>query len=197
LRWAVCSFSNACLNWIRTKSCALAPSSEAESLRARGKVDLLLKDGPSSESLPYQRPSYSNDARLFSDLLCVVPHGVSDKGGKPRPARQLECREKALDAEFADPPAVLNLQTVRAEYGQLLGHYRQLSQALVTLRLPAPTGFRRKVVRAADRWRALGRNNATACNRAARILQALGERDLAWDYRFGGVNRRGLFAPAF
>jgi ferric-dicitrate binding protein FerR (iron transport regulator) len=101
---------------------------------------------------------------------------------RDQPARQLECLERALEAEYRDPPPVLNLLTMRAEYEKLLGHYDSLARALATLRQPAPSGFVAKVVRAADRWRALDRDGAAACTQAARVLQTLGERELAWDY---------------
>jgi Tfp pilus assembly protein PilF len=98
------------------------------------------------------------------------------------PARQLECLEKALELEQARPPARLDLEQVRADHGQLLEHYQKLAEALVTLKLPAPAGFRDKVVRAADRWRGLDREATNACQAAARALQVLGQRELAWDY---------------
>jgi hypothetical protein len=98
------------------------------------------------------------------------------------PARRLECLERALSAEQRDEPAVVNLAQVRADYQALLGHYGKLAEALVTLKLPAPAGFREKVVRAADRWRALDREASAACHLAAGVLRTLGERELAWDY---------------
>jgi predicted Zn-dependent protease len=97
-------------------------------------------------------------------------------------ARQLECLEKALELEHASPPAIINLERVRADYSQLLEHYGKLADALVTLELPAPAGFQAKVVSAADRWRALDGNSERACQLAANTLQTLGERELAWDY---------------
>jgi thioredoxin-like negative regulator of GroEL len=103
-------------------------------------------------------------------------------GQRDLPARQLECLEKALDAEYRDLPAVINLQQVRTDYGGLLDHYQSLAQALVTLKVDPPAGFADKVVRAADRWRSLDREATKACQTAARILQVLGRRELAWDY---------------
>ena len=51
------------------------------------------------------------------------------------------------------------------------------------MRQPPPAGFRAKVVRAADRWRALDRDSAEPCRLAARVLRALGEdRELVWEY---------------
>jgi hypothetical protein len=98
------------------------------------------------------------------------------------PARRLECLERTLAAEFRDSPAVINLPQVRADYQALLEHYGRLAEALVTLKLPAPAGFTARVVRAADRWRALDREASAACTLAAGVLRTLGERELAWDY---------------
>jgi hypothetical protein len=96
--------------------------------------------------------------------------------------RSLECLEHALDAEYAKLPAVIDLETVRTEYGKLLEHYQNLADAMVTLKVQPPAGFLAKVVRMADRWRALDREQASACQTAARILRVLGERELGWDY---------------
>jgi predicted Zn-dependent protease len=102
---------------------------------------------------------------------------------RDRKARALACLERALDAEYRDPPAVINLRTVRSEYGELLQHYQALADAMVTLELAPPADFRAKVVRTADRWRALDGDGTAACQAAARILQTLGgDRELAWDY---------------
>jgi hypothetical protein len=98
------------------------------------------------------------------------------------PGRRLECLEQALALEHEHLPEVINLRQVREDYASLLGHYQAQAQALVSLKLGEPAGFRAKVIRAADRWRALDRDGAEACNLAARILQTLGERELRWDY---------------
>jgi hypothetical protein len=99
------------------------------------------------------------------------------------PARELECLERALDAEFRDPPEVVNLRAVRAGYEKLLSRYQALAESLATLRQPPPAGFRAKVVRAADRWRALDRDSVEPCRLAARVLRTLGgDRELVWDY---------------
>jgi hypothetical protein len=112
--------------------------------------------------------------------LWRLAHKLAEQ--RDQPARQLECLEKALEAEYRDPPPVLNLRSVREEYEKLLGHYDNLARALATLGQPAPAGFVARVVRAADRWRALDRDGAAACRQAARVLRTLGERELAWDY---------------
>jgi hypothetical protein len=48
--------------------------------------------------------------------------------------------------------------------------------------VPPPEGFLARVVRTADRWRALDPKQGPACQAAARILRALGDRELGWDY---------------
>jgi tetratricopeptide (TPR) repeat protein len=97
-------------------------------------------------------------------------------------ARELECLERALDAEYRDLPEVINLEAVRRDYRRLLEHYQTLADSMVALKLTPPPDFLPKVVRVADRWRSLDREGVAACQPAADILQALGERDLGWDY---------------
>ena len=63
-----------------------------------------------------------------------------------------------------------------------MGHYQRLVDAMMTLQVTPPSDFAAKVLSAADRWRALDRDGAGACQAAASILRSLGERDLAWEY---------------
>jgi tetratricopeptide (TPR) repeat protein len=102
--------------------------------------------------------------------------------GRDLPAREMECLERALDAEFRDRPEVMQLERIDKEYGRLLSHYQTLAEAMVTLKVTPPPHFLSKVVRTADRWRSLSKNGTNACDTAARILRQLGERELAWDY---------------
>jgi Tfp pilus assembly protein PilF len=90
--------------------------------------------------------------------------------------------EKAMDLEFKNLPNAVNLQTVRQDYSGLLQHYQQLAVALTMLETEPSKEFMAKVVRAADRWRALDHDSTSACQQASKILQTLGARDLAWDY---------------
>jgi tetratricopeptide (TPR) repeat protein len=76
----------------------------------------------------------------------------------------------------------VNLQAVRTDYGALLNQYHQLVLAITAVESTAPKNLPAKVVRAADRWRALDPDNTQACQLAAKTLQLLGDRDLAWDY---------------
>jgi predicted Zn-dependent protease len=97
-------------------------------------------------------------------------------------ARELACLERALEAEYRNLPEIINVETVRQDYKKLLEHYERLADAMEVLEVQPRADFRGKVVRAADRWRALDPEFPTPSELAARILQRLGERELAWDY---------------
>lgn len=116
--------------------------------------------------------------------------GVQLAEQRDMPARALECLEQALDAEYAHLPEVVNVQQVRQDYDKLLTHYQNLAQALATLKLAEPAGFRAKVIRAADRWRSLDRDGTQACQLAGRVLQTLGDKELVWDYLTTPVGMR-------
>jgi tetratricopeptide (TPR) repeat protein len=64
----------------------------------------------------------------------------------------------------------------------LLDHYKNMADAVVALKVQPPAEFLPKVIQTADRWRSLDPNTASACNTAADILMALGQKDLGWDY---------------
>ncbi len=101
---------------------------------------------------------------------------------RENPARALECREKAIALEFEAKGGVVDLEHVRSDYKGLLGNYSRLVDALATLKIAPPAGFKDRVVLAADRWRALDPEQAEACTTASGILRTLGERELAFDY---------------
>ena len=56
-------------------------------------------------------------------------------------ARELECLERALDAEYQELPDIINLEAVRRDYGRLLRHYENLAEMMVTLKTPLGSGF--------------------------------------------------------
>ncbi len=103
-------------------------------------------------------------------------------GERDRSARAIECLEKTWDLQARHLPEVIDLEAVRADHGRLLAHYQHLADAMVALKLPPPPDFVARVVRAADRWRALDSETAPACQAAAKVLRRLDERDLGWDY---------------
>jgi tetratricopeptide (TPR) repeat protein len=97
-------------------------------------------------------------------------------------AQSLSCTEKAMQLEFEALPDIINLQSVRQEYGGVMSRYQQLANAVATLQAKPPVEFVARVVRMADRWRALDDDDTAACQAAARVLQRIGAVDLAWEY---------------
>jgi len=97
-------------------------------------------------------------------------------------ARALRYTEQAMELEYQNLPDVVNLQMIRQDYGQLLARYQQLGSAITTLEAEPPQSFLARVIRAADRWRAIDPDPTTACQTAARIFGDLGASELAWDY---------------
>ncbi len=97
-------------------------------------------------------------------------------GKRDMTARSVECLENALDREFKNLPEVIDLESVRKDYGKLLEHYQGLADAMVALKLKPPASFLARVVKTADRWRALDREATSACQTAAAILRRFHER---------------------
>src|SRR5262249_16380124 len=60
---------------------------------------------------------------------------------RDQPAREKECLGRALDLEYAALPDVIDVRTVREEYGKLLEHYRELAEAAEGLGVRPPAAF--------------------------------------------------------
>jgi hypothetical protein len=90
--------------------------------------------------------------------------------------------ERALDLEFRNLPAVIDLNSWRADYGRVLDHLQGLASAARTLGAKPPPDLAGRTVRAADHWRSHDPEAAAACEKAAATLANLGAADLAWDY---------------
>lgn len=97
-------------------------------------------------------------------------------------ARKIEYLEKVLALDYENRDRGINFKEVSRDYYSLLNHYAEVSNVLKSLRQAPPEDFLKKVVRTADRWRALSKEQDYACSTAAKILQQCGRPDLAWDY---------------
>jgi tetratricopeptide (TPR) repeat protein len=97
-------------------------------------------------------------------------------------ARALAHFEEALERDYRDLPEFVNLEAVRTDYRAVLQRYLDVARAIQTLGGAAPNDLAGKVVKAADRWRALDADNTEVCTTTARIFETLGARDLAWLY---------------
>ncbi len=102
-------------------------------------------------------------------------------------ARMFEWREKALDLEHRDLPAVIDLESWRNDYRPLLDHYLSRAQVLADLGDRADAKARQDLIRrtvlAMDRYRQHDPEAKNECPKAALILRLLGANDLAWDYQ--------------
>jgi tetratricopeptide (TPR) repeat protein len=120
---------------------------------------------------------------------------LRDLGGPGRPDEAIACLEKALDLEFDYLPEVINLEHLRKDYGELLSHYTSLARAAVVAKTGPPRDLLAKVIRTADRWRALDPDPAAPCRAAADILRLLGKPDLAWEYLTTPIGRNPAESP--
>ncbi len=98
--------------------------------------------------------------------------------------------ERAVDIEYRDLPAVIDLAELRQDYGILLDHYLDLAKAAAVLHAPAPNDLAARTVKAADRWRALDPENGPPCTKAAEVLRTLGAIEMAWDYLTTPIGKR-------
>ena len=104
---------------------------------------------------------------------------AEDSGRKRLAAERLE---RAIQLEFATRPSMINIQTVRTDYAELLAKFEELITASTTLELAPPADLTARIVQAADQWRTLDDDDTAACQTAARLLGKLNSKDLAWDY---------------
>ena len=97
-------------------------------------------------------------------------------------ARALECTQQMLLRKYETLSGEFNVKIVRNDYRTLLRQYEQLAKSIATLDSEPSEGLLARVIRAADRWRAIDPDPTTACQTAARIFGDLGASELAWDY---------------
>jgi tetratricopeptide (TPR) repeat protein len=98
------------------------------------------------------------------------------------PARSAEYLDQALDLEYSQESEAMELQRLRADFGELLERYRDAADGLAGSGDDAKQQVVARVVRAADRWRSWDPHAGDACRLAADALARLGAVDLAWDY---------------
>jgi ferric-dicitrate binding protein FerR (iron transport regulator) len=129
------------------------------------------------------KPALANEPRLLR-----LAYRLAHRRRLPR--EELTYLERLLEEEFVHPAEVVDLDSLRRDYRDLLGSYAAQVEAMQSLGLALPWDFKSKVIRAADRWRALDRDNDTPCREAAGILRLLGEDAEAWDYLTTPIGRR-------
>lgn len=128
---------------------------------------------------------------LLQSLLSRQPYSESSalwrlasrvaSGGK-RLARSASYLERAMDLEYENLPQRYDVERVRKHYDELFASYHELAQIVAAPDAGAPLDLAGRAIEAADRWRSLDTDVTAACNNAARLLNELGQEDLAWDY---------------
>jgi hypothetical protein len=139
----------------------------------------------------WQTHQYDRADKVLGELL--ADESLAKSAGRWRMGYQLAlqrkhmpraftCLAEALELEYRHNGDEIDLEAVRRDYGALLNHYAEVVRAAATLGQKPPADLAAKVVRAADRWRALDVDGAAACGAAYPSLTGLGKADLAWDY---------------
>ena len=102
--------------------------------------------------------------------------------GRDDRASALRLRERAAELTLRAARDGAALGALSELALDLLERYRRLAEALRELGQRPPADLAGRVTRAADLWRAVDPDPASACAVAAEVLTALGEDELAWDY---------------
>ena len=141
----------------------LVPAGEHS--RALGILQSLLTDPPFSES---------------SELWRLTAH-VSQKAGHL--ARSIDQLERAAELDYHALTDQYNVPQVRATYSHLVERYQELAQVVAgDSHTSAARDLATRAIQSVDRWRALDPDVTEACQQAAKLLNTLGQQDLAWDY---------------
>ncbi len=77
---------------------------------------------------------------------------------------------------------VINIETVRSDYSELLAKFEESITASATLEVALPVDLAAHIIQAADQWRTLAEGDTAACQTASRLLAKLKMKDLPSDY---------------
>jgi Tfp pilus assembly protein PilF len=125
-------------------------------------------------------PLLSDDGVDCPPALWKLAAAMAQKRGLP--VRAAEYLDRALDLQYAQLPDDVDIKFFRREYRQMLDQYRDAAESLADAGLAERQRLVSRIVRVADRWRALDPDAGDACRLAADPLARLGAVDLAWDY---------------
>jgi tetratricopeptide (TPR) repeat protein len=90
--------------------------------------------------------------------------------------------EKALDIEFAGLPQNIPLKPLRDQYTTLMARYATLLAKSDLKDSAFVADIRKRVIKAADRWRGIDPDVTALCYHAGLLFHTLGEDELAWSY---------------
>ncbi|MEX2214513.1 MAG: VIT domain-containing protein [Phycisphaeraceae bacterium] len=137
--------------------------------------------------------AWSND-RINTELFRL---GAALAYGRGTMDRVVTYFERAVEADYARLGDVIQLEPFRDDYERLLIAYASLAEGLPQVDARAAKPMAAKIVRAADRWRAIDPDVDLVSSLAARALRRLGEKELAWAYETTPLAGRGHDAQAW
>ena len=123
----------------------------------------------------FEQPPLRKSARLWR----YAAH-VADDLGKKQVA--LDRTEQAVLLEFENRPDMINVETLRVSYTDLMDRFEAVIDASETLEVDYPENLFARIVRAADQWRSLEDDPTECCHRTADLLQKINRNDLSWQY---------------
>ncbi len=125
-------------------------------------------------------PLLSEDGLDHAPTLWKLAAAMAQK--RDLPSRAAEYLDRALDLQYAQLPDEVDLKAFRRDYRQLLEQYGDAAESVADQGAVERQRLVSRVVRVADRWRALDPETGEVCRLAADPLARLGAVDLAWDY---------------
>ncbi len=141
------------------------------------------------------QPLLADDAIGQSALFWRLGAALAAKHGNT--ARSVACLDRAIDLEYRALPNEVTVDAVRTTFGDLLNRYQTLADAIATLSEQPSPELVSRVVRAADRWRAIDPDDTSACHAASRVLRRLGDHERAWEYLTTPLAERPAESPAW
>jgi tetratricopeptide (TPR) repeat protein len=136
-------------------------------------IDYLYRTGQWAAAADLLQKLLAQDDCARQPVLWRLAAGLASKRNAPR-ERIVACLEKVIELEQTSGDSV-DLKQFREDHSALLKEYQKLTGE-------PSADLLAKVVRAADRWRSLDPDVTQVCQQSAGCLQALGARELAWDY---------------
>jgi Vault protein inter-alpha-trypsin domain/FecR protein len=154
------------------------------SVKANPYASLLLIDQLKQLQDPRSETLFSEAIELpmLADVAAIWRYSSEIADATNHKGEALRRLEKAVQLEFETRPAVINIETVNADYTELMNRYDQLVDAVNLVETTVPDDLALRIIRATDQWRSLVDDDTTPCRLASDVLVKLNLTEIAWDY---------------
>lgn len=139
---------------------------------------ITIDDWERAEDFARRLINYRN-ARESSALWRTASQIATALGDDDESLRRLE---QAMRLEFSSLPETVNVEAFRADYNKLFDRFVSFAEAMLEKGKPLPDDFVERISQVADAWRSIDPDPTSACQRAAKLLQLVGQYDSAWEY---------------